>query len=73
MVGRLSSGNGRKDWTKYPTQVQKSIAYQELANGDSGGEVAVAMCCLCLHHQYKAHARGLRDHADDTARPDLRT
>jgi NAD(P)-dependent dehydrogenase (short-subunit alcohol dehydrogenase family) len=27
----LASGNGRKDWTKYPAQIEESIAYQVLA------------------------------------------
>jgi hypothetical protein len=43
MIGRLASRNGRKDRTKYPVQIKKSIAYQVLANDDIGG--GVAMCC----------------------------
>lgn len=27
----LAPGNGRKEWTKYPAQIEKSIAYQVIA------------------------------------------
>jgi len=30
MVGRLASANGRKDWTKYPTQIENNIAFNKL-------------------------------------------
>jgi hypothetical protein len=47
MIGRLASRNGRKDRMKYPLQIKKSIAYQVLANGDIGGEVAM-YCAACV-------------------------
>jgi len=35
--------------TKRPMKIEKSIAYQVLANGDIGGEVAIhSVACVCI-------------------------